>query len=359
MLPLRIKAIKRSAFFSPIGAGRKLILRCRENVRQRVNSLDGRASRVAIWIAAAIFIVGFAYVASLSGLRVRSDAWRYSRSIRYHGDIANGFQWGVQVVQLARAEMAPSGDLRHTVPSFWQIVRAESRLYDRLLDRPDGEYDLDYPPMRLLTMSLWARHVQERFPFLTFWPGRWRPGTALGEDIAQPLLDLNTLVTWLSCVFGFFLVWLWMDRGGRAGVLRRVSLLGPRRPAWHKSTPLVDCAGLLLFPPLIGLFYYAILVAVSPCPAPPPLVEFSGSPSLVRNDQGISAVIHATINPQGAATRWAVDWGTSPGDFSQVVRGDDLGEAGTPSDVSVTLSNLPADQTVHYRITARNDGPAR
>jgi hypothetical protein len=186
MLPLRIKAIKRSAFFSPIGASRKLILRCRKNVRQRVNSLEGRASRVAIWIAAAIFIVGFAYVATLSGLRVRSDTWAYSRSIRYHGDVANGFQWGVQVLQLARADMPPSGDLMHTVPSFWQIVRAESRLYDRLLDRPDGDYDLDYPPMRLLTMSLWVRHVQERFPFLTFWPGRWRPGTALCEDIAQP-----------------------------------------------------------------------------------------------------------------------------------------------------------------------------
>ena len=359
MLQRQVEAIKRAAIFPRLQSARLALAHYRAKLASRVSAADGHAARAGIWIAVALFVLSFAWVATRTGMQVRDDAWKYSRSFRYHSDIANGYQWGFQVVQIAREEMAPSADALHVSPDFWQIVRAETRLYRQLLDQRDGGYDLDYPPVRLLTMSLWVRHVQRQFPYLSFWPGRWRQGESVNEDIAQPLLDINTLLIWLSSIFTFLLVWLWVDRGGRRGASPRVSLLGPRRPRWQTPTPLIDCAGLLLLPPLLCLFYYALLVAVSPCPTPPPLIEFSGAPVVSRDDHGTSALIRATINPEGAPTQWSVDWGTSPGDFSHSVSGGALDAARPQEEVSLTLPDLPPSATIHYRITARNDWPGR
>jgi hypothetical protein len=337
--------------------------RYRISGRARVIALDGPAARATIWIAVAVFLVSFGLWAARSGIRIRREAWIYSRSLRYHGDISNAVNFGSEVLQLARQDMDPAAsiDPARSTPGLLQIVRAEGREYDNYLQRYQSGDDprLDYPPLRLLTMTLWMRHVQQKFPNLSNWPGPWRMGAQPNEDIAAPLLDLNTLFAGLSSLFVFLLVWLWVDRGGRPGTSRRTSLLGPRRPPMRAPTPLIDSAGLLIFVPLACIFYYALLVAVAPAPEPPPMVDFSGVPTVSRTSEGISATLRATINSQGAPTQWSVDWGTAPGDYSHTVRGDDVSDSGLPQDVAITLSNLPADSQVHYRISARNDAPDR
>jgi hypothetical protein len=324
----------------------------------RIAALDGRAARTIVWLGVAAFLLGFGYWATRSGLQLRDNVWADSRSIRYHGDISNAMRWGDEVLQSARQEMPPPAAADRS-PGFWQIVRGEGRVYEGLVDGSGGDYQLDYPPLRLLTMSLWMRHVQADHPNLTHWPGPWRQGAHPDEAIASPLVNLNTLFTWLSSLFAFFLVWLWVDRGGRRGTSARISLSGPRRPPWREPTPLIASAGLVLFLPLACLFYYALLAAVAPSPAPPPMVEFEGAPTVLRTSQGITATIRATINSQGAPTQWSVVWGTAPGAYPHTESGEEVSEAGTPTDVSLTLSNLPPDAIVHYRITARNDGPDR
>jgi len=329
--------------------------------RARVVALDGRASRVLIWAAVALFLLGFANWATRSGLRIRREAWIYSRSIRFHDDVRNAMRWGNQVLQAARQDAAAStgGNPTQAAPGFWQIVRGEGIVYDGLVDGSGGDYGLDYPPLRLFTMTLWTRHVQASFPYLLGWPGPWRQGAQANEEIVAPLLAINAFFGWLSAVLAFFLVWLWVSRGGRRGTGARVSLLGPRRPPRRKPTPLIASAGLLLFPPLACFFFYAISVAVEPAPVPPPMVTFLGPPTISQTPDGVSATIRASINSQGSPTRWSVDWGTSPGDYSHAARGDDVGDAGTSSDVSITVPSLPSNSVVHYRITARNDQPGR
>ena len=85
------------------------------------------------WVAVALFLLAFANWATQSGIQIRREAWIYSRSIRYHGDVRNALRWGTQVVQSARLEMDPAEavPLDHKIVSMAYAVvlfeRSETR----------------------------------------------------------------------------------------------------------------------------------------------------------------------------------------------------------------------------------------
>jgi hypothetical protein len=62
-------------------------------------------------------------------------------------------KWGSRVLQSAREEMDPTAAADpKSLPTIWQIARAEGRVYDGIVNDSSGDYQLDYPPIRLLTM---------------------------------------------------------------------------------------------------------------------------------------------------------------------------------------------------------------
>jgi len=110
-------------------------------------------------------------------------------------------------------------------PLYGQILRACVRTYDHLLrDRGEGaDFDLDYPPLRLMVMTFWAWDVQTRYPGITavpltpqrvYDPDTNRPIIAT-SDVVQPMLKFNAFCEGVTSISIFILVWLWMERPGK------------------------------------------------------------------------------------------------------------------------------------------------
>jgi hypothetical protein len=324
---------------------------------------DGPATRWLCRAVIAAFLLGVGWWGGSVGMRVREQVWTCSRSIRFHNDVRNAMRWGDRVLRTAEAMAGEGGRADVAVTrrplTLGEIVRGEGRVYDDLLaERPDNDYQLDYPPLRLLTMSLWTRAVQARLPGVRAWPGPYHlvysgtgdPGALVTEDVAGPLLRLNAVAEGMTSLLAFGLVWLWVDRGGRSG------------PAWRRAarphTPLRRANGLVLFPVAATAFLYAVSVAVSPSPAPPPVVAVAGPAVVTGEGPLLSAHVMGSIDPQGTDARWHVEWGLAAGAYDHVTpdRRVDGGGAGA-TDVSADVTGLPAGATVHYRLVARNDRP--
>jgi hypothetical protein len=121
-------------------------------------------------------------------------------------------------------------------PLYGQILRAWIAKYDRqdevlqAFDRgikpsEDRQLKFDYPPMRLLVLTLWTWHVQSQYPGLATFPEQPIPvfdpqtnKTVMATaDIAKPMLTLNTIAEAIAAVSTFFLVWTWVRRKPAAG----------------------------------------------------------------------------------------------------------------------------------------------
>ena len=165
----------------------------------------GRLQRIAIFMLAMDVVL----VSLLSGLRLRQWTWIHTDaphpSLRFDFDIENAYRWGTDVMRRAAAYAAadPRGgratDWRH----FWP---AYVGLYDYVVSQhPDGEYQLDYTPTRLLIAALWVRHEDVVYPHVPSWQ---RP-----YDFTAPLLRLNAVCELLAAIGAFLLVRHWVWRG--------------------------------------------------------------------------------------------------------------------------------------------------
>jgi hypothetical protein len=339
----------------------------------------GRSGAWERWVSralVAVFLLGVGRWEWRAGLDVRQRAWAFSRSIRFNNDISHAVLWGNRVLRTAEAladgtpvpeatDMgAPAGHRRLSVA---EIMRGEGRLYDDLLNgQPGGDFELDYPPLRLLTMSLWVRAVQDRMPNLTSWPGERSRANGLGgdggpasEDVAGPLLWINTVAAAVTAVLSFALVWLWVDRGGRPPAPEPVAAGGRRRrrPPPVPRTPLRRANGLVLFPVAFLAFAYAVSVAVLPLPAPAPAVAVV-EPPLVHagaDPEQVTAEVRGSVDPQGADARCHAEWGLAAGVYDHATPDQDAGGGSGAHPISIGLTDLPAGRTVHYRLVARND----
>src|SRR5688500_1315013 len=145
-------------------------------------------------------------------MNLRARLWQQTASIRFKGDIGNGWNQGMQIVAPDRSPK--------TQPSwkeFWQRYVAR---YPELAAKheKDQRYGLDYTPLRLLVMSLWVKHVHWYHP----------DATVPKDEYIEPLLRFNAGCAMAAAVFAFALIWLWVHRG-QAAMVGAVELRPPRR----------------------------------------------------------------------------------------------------------------------------------
>jgi hypothetical protein len=135
----------------------------------------------------------------LGGIQLRRWTGDKTRHVRYQHDIVNAFYWGTEVFKESR-RLSPNEASANSVAGF---CRGYFALYDRVKqDAYKSDYGLDYPPLRLLTMAIWAKQVRNQFP-----------GVDDGHPkLVNPLLKINLLCELLSAVAIFLLVRLWLDR---------------------------------------------------------------------------------------------------------------------------------------------------
>src|SRR5260370_4430367 len=131
--------------------------------------------------------------------------------MRFQPDIVIGFYWGSETLTEARRLSLDES----SADSWAGFFRGYFALYDRVKrEAYENDYGLDYPPLRLLAMSIWAKQVRSKFP---------------GTDDAhpghvKPLLNANLFCELISAVTIFLLVRLWLRRAAdvkMSGFFRR------------------------------------------------------------------------------------------------------------------------------------------
>src|SRR5207244_12344048 len=139
----------------------------------------------------------------LAGIQLRRWIGDTTRHVRYQHDIVNGFYWGSEVLKQAR-RVSPDESSANSWPGF---CRGYFALYDRVKDKAyKNDYGLDYPPLRLLVMALWANQVRREFA-----------GVDDGHPkLVNPLLTINLLCEMLSAIAKFLLVRLCVQQSSWA-----------------------------------------------------------------------------------------------------------------------------------------------
>jgi hypothetical protein len=177
----------------------------------------------------------------LGGVQLRRWIGGTTRHVRYQHDIVNAFYWGSETLKEAR-RLSPD---EASANSFTGFCRGYFALYDRVKHNAyEKEYGLDYPPLRLLVMAIWAKQVRNQFP---------------GVDDGHPklvnlLLKINLLCELLSAVAIFLVVRLCVLRSSRttlSPLLRnfsrqqRASICGlaAASVAWLEPSMILDAHG--------------------------------------------------------------------------------------------------------------------
>jgi hypothetical protein len=168
--------------------------------------LSPRVRKLALRVFAGVLITAI----FLGGIQLRHWISENTRHVRYQHDLVNALYWGNETLKEAR-QLSPDDA---TADSWLGFSRGYLALYDRVKeDAYENDYHLDYPPLRLLFMSIWAKQVHHQFP-----------GLDLGHPkLINPLLKINIVCELLSAVAIFFLVRLCVRRSLSATRSRLVS----------------------------------------------------------------------------------------------------------------------------------------
>src|SRR5438067_4473025 len=144
-------------------------------------------------------LASFIVVLLLSGVQLRRWTGEKTRHVRFQHDIVNGFYWGSETLAEAR-RLSPD---EASANSWTAFCRGYFALYDRVKrEAYENDYRLDYPPLRLLVMAIWAKQVRSEFP-----------GVDDGHPkLVNPLLKMNLLCELISAAAIFLLVRLRVRR---------------------------------------------------------------------------------------------------------------------------------------------------
>src|SRR6266542_3591315 len=155
----------------------------------------------------------------LGGVQLRRWIGGTTRHVRYQHDTVNAFYWGSEVLKEAR-RLSPDEASANSLTGF---CRGYFALYERVKHKAyEKDYGLDYPPLRLLVMAIWAKQVRNQFP-----------GVDDGHPkLVNPLLKINLLCELLSAVAIFSLVRLCVQRCSRT----TKSTLLPSLPLQHRAS---------------------------------------------------------------------------------------------------------------------------
>ena len=177
----------------------------------------------------------------LAGIQLRRWIGENTRHVRYQHDIVNGFYWGSEVLAEAHS-LSPDEASANSWAGFF---RGYFGLYERVKDEAyENDYGLDYPPLRLLVMAVWAKHVRSEFPEVD--DGH--------PKLINPLLKINVLCELLSAVAIFLLVRFCVRRSSRITrsrflgalpVKNRASICGlaAASVAWLEPSMILDAHG--------------------------------------------------------------------------------------------------------------------
>lgn len=138
----------------------------------------------------AVLLIAIIFIA---GIQLRRWVGDSTRHVRYQHDLVNGFYWGSEVLNQARRTSPDQA----SADSWRGFFRGYFTLYDQVKeDAYENDYGLDYPPLRLLTMGIWARQARNEFPGVD------------GDHpkLVNPLLKINVVCELLSAVAIFLLV---------------------------------------------------------------------------------------------------------------------------------------------------------
>src|SRR5438552_319209 len=162
-------------------------------------------------------LASFIVVLFLGGVQLRRWTGDKTRHVRFQHDIVNGFYWGSET--LAEGRRLSSDKAANSWTAF---CRGYFALYDRVKrEAYENDYRLDYPPLRLLVMAIWAKQVRGEFP-----------GVADGHPkLVNPLLKVNLLCELISAAAIFLLVRLWVRRSSSVPRSPFLRALPPQRRA--------------------------------------------------------------------------------------------------------------------------------
>src|SRR6266478_192606 len=176
----------------------------------------------------------------LTGIQLRRWIGDTTRHVRYQHDIVNGFYWGNEVLKEARQLSPDEGSAN----SWTGFCRGYFALYDRVKDKAyEQEYGLDYAPLRLLAMAIWAKEVRDGFP----WVDNDHP------KLVNPLLKINFICELVSALAIFLLVreCLRRSRPTQSSLLNRLPQqhrgwicgLAAASAAWLEPSMILDAHG--------------------------------------------------------------------------------------------------------------------
>src|SRR5438093_8731606 len=116
---------------------------------------------VASEFARRVLLASFIVVLFLGGVQLRRWTGDKTRHVRFQHDIVNGFYWGSETLAEGR-RLSPDEASANSWTSF---CRGYFALYDRVKrEAYENDYRLDYPPLRLLVMAIWAKQIRGEFP---------------------------------------------------------------------------------------------------------------------------------------------------------------------------------------------------
>jgi hypothetical protein len=223
----------------------------------RRRAFPPRIRELALRIFAGLFIIAV----FVGGIQLQRWIGNTTRHVRYQHDIVNGFYWGNETLKEAR-RLSPD---EASANSWTGFMRGYFALYDRVKEEAyEDDYALDYPPLRLLVMSIWVKQVRDEFP----WVDNEHP------KLVNPLLRINLVCELVSAVGIFFLVrscvlrssreeWRW----GRSLSLEwRASICGlaAASAAWLEPSMILDAHGWPQWDVWILPFYlFAALAALN------------------------------------------------------------------------------------------------
>jgi hypothetical protein len=218
--------------------------------------LSQRVRKFALRILAGLLITAI----FLGGIQLRRWVGENTRHVRYQHDLVNALYWGDETLKEAR-RLSPD---EATADSWAGFLRGYFALYDRVKDEAyENAYHLDYPPLRLLLMAIWAKQVHHQFP-----------GLDVGHPkLVNPLLKINILCELLSAVAIFFLVRLCVRRSSSATpshltrgspLKERASIYGlvAASVAWLEPSMILDSHGWPQWDARILPFYLFAALAV-------------------------------------------------------------------------------------------------
>jgi hypothetical protein len=150
------------------------------------------------WARAAVvaMLLALSALAFYCGVIYRRAEWFRTEQVRFRSDVFNGFRWG-------RAAMN------------YGLVNVYDLDWDR---RIPGVQRLDYTPLRLTVVWLWARWAAQRFPQITTWENNY--------ELTRFMLRFNLAAELMCSVLTFLLIRMWIIRADDA----RRDLTEPPRP---------------------------------------------------------------------------------------------------------------------------------